>query len=287
MEKEKRDKATGWAVSAGLHAALLLLFLVVLAWKEPFPPHPEYGIELNFGMEQGGQGEVQPQDNRTVPAEETQEPSPQETPQEQVEEAEPEPARIVNEVPAPTPKPTESESPVRATPAEEKPMPRPAEEKKPTETTRTPAAEDTRQESKAAEKPAVDTKALYPTAGSQGSGQQPGDAGDPQGKVDARALYGRPGGGGGGPELDLAGWMWDREPRPDDRSDENGRIVFEIKVNNRGEVIGIRTLEKTVSAGVEQVYRREVEKLSFSPTSENARPAAVTTGKITFIIRSN
>ena len=56
MEKEKRDKATGWAVSAGLHAALLLLFLVVLAWKEPFPPHPEYGIELNFGMEQGGQG---------------------------------------------------------------------------------------------------------------------------------------------------------------------------------------------------------------------------------------
>ena len=113
---------------------------------------------------------------------------------------------------------------------------------------------------------------------------QTGDKGDETGEIDARALYGTPGGGGGA-SLDLAGWIWDYVPQPEDTSNEFGRIVFEIKVDDHGEVIGVRTLEKTVSPRVEQIYREEVESLTFSPTSLNTVPAPVSTGKITFIIK--
>jgi len=111
-----------------------------------------------------------------------------------------------------------------------------------------------------------------------------GDEGSDSGDIDARALYGTPGGGGGA-SLDLAGWIWDYVPKPQDTSDEYGRIVFEIKVDDQGEVIGVRTIEKTVSPKVEQVYREEVESLTFSPTSSNTMPAPISTGKITFIIK--
>ncbi|MDZ7604127.1 MAG: hypothetical protein U5K79_00740 [Cyclobacteriaceae bacterium] len=129
---------------------------------------------------------------------------------------------------------------------------------------------------------------MYP--GSAGQGTKPGqtgDAGNPQGTVDGKALMGTPGGGGGGPTLEISGWRWNSEPKVADRSTENGRIVFEIKVDDNGDIIGVRTLEKTVSPSVEQLYRKEVEKLSFSPTSDNTAPPPLSTGRITFIIRSN
>ena len=113
-----------------------------------------------------------------------------------------------------------------------------------------------------------------------------GDEGDPQGTLDSRALYDGTYGGGGGPTLDLTGWIWDFEPNPKDTSNENGRIVFEIKIDDMGEIISVRTLEKTVSPSVERIYKNEVESLTFSPISSNTTPAAVSTGKITFIIRS-
>jgi hypothetical protein len=63
----------------------------------------------------------------------------------------------------------------------------------------------------------------------------------------------------------LSGWRWDFEPNPPDTSNENGKIVFEIKIDDRGEIISVRTLEKTVSPEVERIYRQEVESLTFSP----------------------
>ena len=155
------------------------------------------------------------------------------------------------------------------------------------------------------EKPAkLDPAAAYPnkksnTNGADGvegksesaensnQGDKPGETGDqgnPEGKVDARSLYGNP--GGGGPALDMSGWNWDHLPKPADVSNEEGRIVFEIKIDDEGEIISIRTIEKSVSDPLVRIYRSEVEKLTFSPTSDNARPAQTSTGRITFIIKS-
>ncbi|NJN27604.1 MAG: hypothetical protein HC819_17330 [Cyclobacteriaceae bacterium] len=288
-QKEEKDKRIGWLVSVTIHAAIIALFFFILAWQAPDPPLPEYGIELNIGIEQDGSGQEQPLTTPSVPTvEERGEPEKQieevreevvETPQEEqpVEES------VLNELPDSK----QDESPVEAKPAEVK-KPAPVQEKvaeKPK-----PVAKPVEEKPKEAPKPkekAVDSNALYPGSSSQGkSEKQAGDAGDPKGSVDSRALYGTSGGGSGGPSLDLAGWRWDREPVPNDNSKENGRIVFEIKVDDNGDVIAVRTLEKTVSPTVEQIYRREVERLTFSPISGNTIPAPISTGKITFIIKS-
>ena len=115
-----------------------------------------------------------------------------------------------------------------------------------------------------------------------------GDQGNPEGKLEAKALYGTPGGGGGGtgPAYNIRGWMPDSRPNVNDGSDESGRVVFQVKIDDEGRIISVVPIEKTVSPAVVAFYKREVEKLTFSPTSENTVPAPVSTGTITFIIRS-
>jgi hypothetical protein len=112
-----------------------------------------------------------------------------------------------------------------------------------------------------------------------------GDKGNPQGELDAKALYGKPGGGAGGSSLELSGWMWDDKPNPNVPNNESGRLVFEIKVDSNGDIVSIRTLERSVSVEAEQACRRSVEKLTFSKTGSNV--PALSTGKITFVIRAN
>jgi outer membrane biosynthesis protein TonB len=284
-DNRRKEKTTAWAVSLGLHTALILLFIFLVAWKEPFPPHPEYGIELNFGIDPAGSGLEQPEQppaeavesvETPAPVQETAEPAPVEPVEEVVEQSD-EPDQLPDFDDASSPVPVEkSEAKKVVKPEESKPksVPKPA-----TETTK--PAEKPRVEEKK-----VDTKALYPSASSQGNQtNKAGDAGNPEGAVDQRALYGKPGGGQGGPQLELAGWAWDKIPRPNDTSSESGRIVFEIKVNDLGEIVGVRTLETTVSPAVEQIYRREVYTLTFTPTSSTSIPP-VSVGKITFLIRS-
>jgi periplasmic protein TonB len=291
VQEREKDKRVGWMVSAGFHILIILLFFLINAWTAPDPPLPEYGIELNFGLEEAGSGAQQPVTQPTPPTVEDQgEPEKQEeTKPEEIVEEQPAEQPVQNTTVEELPDSKQDDSPVETKPAE-KPVqvtPVPREEVKETKPVSKPAEVKPVPEPKVEEKK-VDANALYPGSSSQGNKENAaGDAGDPQGKIDAKTLYGRQGGGGGGPSLDLAGWRWDYIPKPDDKSKENGRIVFEIKVNDRGDVIGVRTLEKTVSPGVEQLYRREVEKLTFSSTSENTIPAPISTGKITFIIQSN
>jgi hypothetical protein len=62
-------------------------------------------------------------------------------------------------------------------------------------------------------------------------------------------------------------------------------VVFEIKVDDAGEIISIRTIERSVSLEAENICRKEIEKLTF--TKSGANVPSVTTGKITFVVRSN
>jgi hypothetical protein len=84
----------------------------------------------------------------------------------------------------------------------------------------------------------------------------------------------------------MQGWIWDIAPKPDDNSSESGRIVFEIIVDYYGEIIGLKTIETTLSPMIEKIYREEILKLTFSPTN-NENPAELSKGKITFIIKNN
>ncbi len=110
---------------------------------------------------------------------------------------------------------------------------------------------------------------------------------DGEKKIEERAIYSNSSSlSSKGSSLDMQGWTWDFAPKPDDKSTEGGRIVFEIIVDYYGEIIGLKTLETTLSPMVENIYREEILKLTFSPTN-NENPAELSKGKITFIIKNN
>jgi outer membrane biosynthesis protein TonB len=274
--KEKKNRIIGISVSLGLHILVLLLFLWVTAWKEPYPPLPEYGIELDIGMDTQGSG------NEPVAAQESEEI--EETPTEESEEVveneveeTTEAEDLLEEVSEPADEAVEeavtnTDSPVKV-------------EDTPTEEVKETPKKEEKQEKK--EAPKANPNALFPgDSKSQGeTNDQKGDQGNPEGEVDADAMMG-PQGGGNGSKLTMSGWKWASPPRPNDPTQQNGKIVFEIRVDNNGEVIEVRTVETTVSQEVVKIYEDEVKKLSFYRTSEG-KTAPQSKGTITFLIRSN
>ncbi|MEM9417088.1 MAG: hypothetical protein AAF963_01925 [Bacteroidota bacterium] len=105
-------------------------------------------------------------------------------------------------------------------------------------------------------------------------------------KVDERGLYQAQPGQQTSAKLDLIGWMWDTTPQPQDETDESGKIVFEIKIDELGEVIAVKTLEKTVSPLVEKIYKDALTELTFSRTADNIAYAPIYVGRVSFILRT-
>ncbi|WP_296623451.1 hypothetical protein [Marivirga sp.] len=276
--KEKKNRIIGISVSVGLHILLLLLFLWVTAWKEPYPPLPEYGIELNMGIDNSGSGNEPVSGQEAEEIEETPTEEAEESVEEEIEETTESDANdVVEEVSEPAEEVVEE-----AVNEEDAPV---KVEDTPTEKAKETPKQEKKEEKK--EEPKANPNALFPgDTKTQGeTNDKKGDQGNPEGEVDADAMMG-PQGGGNGSKLDMAGWKWDRVPDPDDPSNQSGKIVFEIRVDNNGEVISVRTLTTTVSADVAKIYQDEVAKLTFSKTS-SGKIVAQYKGTITFLIRSN
>lgn len=265
--EEKKDRQIAAIVSFGVNAGLFLLFFFLLAWQEPDPPLPEYGIELNFGLDNTGVGETTRPEPTPVVEEDPVEEVTEEVEVEEVEAVEETPPQEVQE----SVEQVEQVAPIDDSPDVVEEIPETTEE----------IVEPEEPE------PEPVPGSLYPTKNTnQGDSEDPvGNQGKEDGKIDDRALYGAQGPKDGA-SLQMAGWNWDYIPRPQDNSSESGRITFQIIIDDRGEIISIRTLEKTVSPAVERIYREAVEELTFSRTGNNARSAATSTGKISFIIRS-
>lgn len=306
---ERRNKRVGMAVSLGVHVAVLLLFAFLMAWRAPDPPLPEYGIELNFGTSEVGTGDVQPETPQ-VPTDAEEDPAPDEVPEveeEVLDEAQETPVEdtpVQEETETPD-EPVEQveevfEDPQSSDVVEEKKEEQPVveekkEDPKPVEETPKPV-----EEKEEAEKPATEQQKPVekPDDGAKGeTGEsdktnanqgdktdEKGDQGNEEGNIEPRSLYGNPGGGGGS-SLQLTGWTWDFKPAPKDESSETGRIEFEIRIDDQGEIITIKTIQSTVSPAVRKIYEDEVRKLTFSKT-DNLPPAPTSVGRITFIIKA-
>src|SRR5882672_7954634 len=63
MEKgqDKKNERIAFLVSVGLHASLFLTFFFLISWRAPYPPAPEYGVVLNYGLDNQGGGDIQPE----------------------------------------------------------------------------------------------------------------------------------------------------------------------------------------------------------------------------------
>lgn len=293
--KEKKNKQMGAIISVGSHVLIILIFLFMVAWRAPDPPLPEIGIELNFGLDNAGSGEVQPEPNTQPSENESEEEAApdglEETPEEIIEET----TETVTEPVETNETPTEEVlTPVNNT----QESPDVVEEQLEEEVKEEPKEEVVKEEEKPKTPPV-----LYPNnkAGSGGKdgeanaaqnanhGDQhnaTGDQGDKDGTVDSRALYGNSGGGGGS-SLQMSGWEWDYKPDPvyPKSLNQSGRLVFQVVIDDRGGIVRVITKESSVSPTLEKIYRDEVAKLTFSKTAGTS-VAETSTGTITFVIKA-
>jgi protein TonB len=287
--EEKKNRRTGIIASLGVHAALFAVFFFMMAWRAPDPPLPEFGIELNFGLDAEGGGEVQPQtpvgeEDGQADADTQSKPE-----EEQPEEVKPEVKDEVKESAA-------VETTEQATSKDEGPV-SVKEEKKEVkkEPTKEEKVESKPEEKLKAEFKKEDKKEVATTdatkkgtPGTQGDdADKNGDKGSPEGTLNPNAVYkGTPGGGGGGDGLNLqmTGWAWADKPKiPDLDDNDNGKVVFEIECDEAGEIIAVNTIERTLSPKAEQQLKAEIRKNSLVRTSGGKAPEK-SKGRIVFTL---
>ncbi|PRY15552.1 hypothetical protein CLV24_102174 [Pontibacter ummariensis] len=298
-QQEEKNKRIAAGVSVGLHVLVLLFLIYMLAWQAPDPPAQELGIELNFGMDAVGSGDLQ---TKATPnkSENVLDSKPAPTQPDPLPEPEPVVQPTPPAKPVETPKvvTTTAEAPVSVK-EEVKPQPKPQPVK---EVVKEPQPKPEPKEEvvkKEPEKP----KSLYPgkPTNSAGTGKngtsdeatgnnngddagKVGDKGNPEGKVDAKALYGKAGGGGGG-SLNMPGWRYDIEPKKDPYENETGLVKFRIRIDGDGNLVSVDVLESTVSPQVVAWYKDQLYKTTFSRTGSGTSSTGAS-GVVTFVIRS-
>ncbi len=210
-KEESQSKKRAWIITIIFNALLLLAFYFIVVWKQPVPPLPTFGLELNLGFTPTGSGDRNspnapsekptPVQEAAAPGEVTekavtQPATPTPSPKTEVAKPKAQTQPAVNKAVTTKPSPIKGEE--KATEPSKKPEPAKTE---PAKTVTTPVkseAEETTQ--KAPEKPKVDQRAIFgaggtsgksttpPSGGAQGSSNEKGDEGDPKGTVDGRAI---------------------------------------------------------------------------------------------------
>ena len=136
------------------------------------------------------------------------------------------------------------------------------------------------------ESPKIDERGLYRKTEKSGNGQNPQAT-----STDGGSPKGQPGGdtagpgGTGGIGLDLSGFRFGRLSVAQDPYDENGRIVFQIRVDAEGHILSMSVVETTVSANIIDWYRTQLLRVRLIPTSSGDRPS-ISTGRISLKITS-
>lgn len=284
-QEEQKNNRKSALITGGIQVVFLLLLYFLVAWKEPFPPIPEYGIELSFGLQETGR----PSTPAQPPVQETPVPeTPVEQPAEEVQEEAVEAAEESVETEDINSPDQQEVAETEEISQEQEDLPEPVEEvveeQPEVDDTPVPVEEDPVEEP-SPEQPEVSLPEETETTDDRGQSDEDGQEGDPEADIDERALYGNVTGQEGA-SLQLSGWIWDFEPTPYDDSQETGKIVYKITIDDEGYIIESPIpIVSTVSPSVEKYYRQAVERLTFSKTS-TYKTAPTSTGTITFVIKS-
>lgn len=253
MDTNKDLKRKAFWLTVTTNVIFFLMMMIIVAWKETYPPPEEYGIELGFETSELSE----PSDvlNESEDSfEEIEESSEDEIIDEQTTE------EIIDsdeleEIAEDEINNVDSD--------EESDLDLLNENESITEeiVSESSESEDNKEEETILKNKIIDERALFNKNTSSSSGSK-------------------------GSSLEMQGWVWDIEPKPIDNSRESGKIVFEIIVDYYGEIVGLKTIETTLSPNIEKIYKEEIYKLTFSPTNNN-NPAELSKGKITFLIKNN
>ncbi|MBU6121882.1 hypothetical protein [Hymenobacter siberiensis] len=279
QEPHRREGLIGTLVVHGV----LLLFFIFSVFKGPNPPLAALGggdgVELNYGIDEAGSGNVQSMAtaNKSLNREDSR--PPQASP-------DPQPRPVAVATPTPTPPSQEKiitseaeESPVSAAPVET-PAPPKEEVKAAPKAPRKVAVTFAPKGSATGGGNGVNGTSNTPTGNN--NGDRPGtvgDQGDPNGTLDATALYGAPGRGGSGSSpgsggLEMSGWRFESKPVVESVDDNSGVIRFKIKIAADGEVESVTKVSGNVSPSQEKLCRDKLLDTNFIKT--NSAPGGAT-----------
>ena len=277
-EPHRREALIGTLV---VHGLLLLLFLFT-HFHGPNPPLAALGgdgVELNYGLDEAGSGNVQSRApaNNSPNREDSRPPKASPDPQ---------PRPVATATPDPTPPAQEKiitseaeESPVSETPVET-PAPPKEEVKAAPRVPRKVAVTFAPKGSATGGGNGVNGTNNAPTGNN--NGDRPGttgDQGDPNGSLDAKALYGAGGRGGTGSSpgsggLEMAGWAITNVPDIAKIDDSPGIARFKIVIDANGEVVNVTKVSGSISPEQSKAVRDALMNASFR--NVNGRDGAAT-----------
>ena len=251
--EENQNKTTGFLISIGFHALLILLLFVLPGYSSDETVFGGEGIEVALGtdIEGGNSGTMADEGSEnTVPP-----------PPEQVSGDNSEQNTATDD---------NSESDI-VVPDKEKNKPNPQTKTK----TTTPAKTDTKVPDRKADPNSTYKKKPGNTKGNAGGdpnstgygGNKTGNRGDPDGSPN-----GNPDGGGGGNDIKehgahLKGRTAKRQPSIDNDFKDEGTLILKIVVDRSGKVIDIRTAQGTTISDYNQIQKAKAqvrEQLEFN-----------------------
>lgn len=265
--ENKQDKWIALLATLAIHGALILLFIYI-AFTTPLPPFPEApspGIEINFGNLTEGTGNTEANDKGDIVSEINEaKTQPQETSPSVSEQAE----EIVT---------SEAENTITINKNKTKKVEKPKEITEQKEVIPQPSNDLQNALNKLKNKKNTGS-------GGDGSSGNAGNAGDPNGTPDGTG----PGGGGGkGFAYTLKGRKILKRPDIVDDSQEEGKVVVEIIVDETGKVVKAIPGERgstTTSAILYAKARQAALSAKFNPSSDGMQEQR---GTLTFVFILN
>lgn len=268
-QRGKKNRTIAGLITLLFHGGLVLISIYTVIWSAP--EELAYGIEINFGSTESGQGKVKPP---TQPAKTSK-------------------SKPASQSPSEPPKTTPPVQNVQTTPPQTTvPQPQAPEIEQPVEQIAEPPSSKSQPEVQP-EPSSAPAKVILPTPpdlgspNSQGNTQiENGDQGSEEGRLNTDALLTDPKNIPTGAQLDMPGWGWKEPPEKVDQSQEQGKIIFEIAIDENGEIIAVKTKFRSVSKVVANFYQAQVNSLIFIPNNPDISQEGITKGYITFIIQS-
>jgi outer membrane biosynthesis protein TonB len=266
-QEDRQHERKGILIAVVFHAVLLLMFFfwIVLKKTNNEAGAGMAGVPINFGFNELGSGDNNSMDQVATQADQTpQEPQPP-------AEASTDDANLTTTDPAAETVVSEIKKPSTATTTTPTKPTQPT-----TQTTTNPNAQ-----AGTTTKPGV--------ASGDGDSKQAGNQGNPNGTLDSKNYYGTPGNGGNGGNgaLNMAGWHLEADPKVENVAKESGKVVFTVKIDEDGRILGVNPIEKQVSEALVKRCRDEIYKMDFVKNRDNASSAESSTGTITFVFRVN
>jgi protein TonB len=297
-----------WTYSVVLYAGLLLALYFIKIVYEPPQEEVAFGVDLNYGVDLVGSGDIQTL-NKANPSKNAYDVKPEAGPK-TIEKPTPAPSR-------PKPQPVVKSAPAKVLTSNEdtkvtvkepvktsKPAESKATEAKPTET-KAPVKAPVEAPARTVDNSSIMKKSSG-SGGSSGSNGtvgtrdgvggnnngdgkagEVGDKGDPRGTPDGKSLYGNPGKGGGssGTSVNISGWKNRGNLNINkDNSNETGTIVYEVVINDFGDVISIKNRATNLSPSVVSYYREQIRSKLKATLQAEGTPPSRSTGTITIRI---